>query len=287
MNDTYGPSFIVRQTHDILHLDSSLHEVDNTFNITVNSFLNDYTQSLIPIPAILMSLGLLAIVVLFVVHFIQLCRRCCCDSSSSNQDALTEAIHSNGVKNANRYGFIGICFFVFLVLTLLADQILLFGNESLSDGVNTAKDAVNYMDTLSSTLLDQGYVLQNYGTVLTTDFQSASSGTSCTIPSQYLTYIDDYNTYIQEFVDTVSPIPGQCSDVHDGLDKWGITYKNQTIWVLYAFLLLLVFIYGIGACFKQACPFYTAMIWSELWMIIIFIAVGVELVILVVVSHSL
>ncbi len=274
MNDSYAPSFLVRQTHDILHLDASLHRVDNTFNISVNSYLNDYSKSLIPVPAILMSLGLLAIIVLWFVHLIRFCGKFCCASHEADVDA----IHGH---NASKFGWLPLFFYFFLFLTLLADQILLFGNSYLSDGVNTAKDAIDYMNNLGSTLLDQGYLLQNYGTVLYTDFQSASSSGTCVIPNEYLAYVDDYNSYIQTFVDYVSPIPNQCTNINDGLDKWGITYKNQSIWVLYGFLIILIAFYAIGVFFKNKCLFFTGVGFAEMWMVIIFLAVGVELVILV------
>jgi hypothetical protein len=73
----YSPSYIVRQTHDILHLDSRLNKVDNTFAITYDSQWNDYSKSLIPIPAICMVLGLSAIVILQIVLCLRICFKNC------------------------------------------------------------------------------------------------------------------------------------------------------------------------------------------------------------------
>lgn len=121
-NDSYSPSAVVQELHAILHLDPALQKSSNNFDITVESTWNDYTRSLLPIPIICMSIGLLAVC----AFQIGACCACCC--RKPNTEVMT---HGNDTLRYMR-----IAFFLAFLVVLFYDQSIIFGNKYLSDGVS-------------------------------------------------------------------------------------------------------------------------------------------------------
>lgn len=74
----YKPSPLVVAAHNIPHLSTHLTPESNTFNVSTESLgsitsSNGYLASLIPFPAILLALGVLAIL----IFLFSMCLRCC------------------------------------------------------------------------------------------------------------------------------------------------------------------------------------------------------------------
>src|SRR5690554_6432102 len=120
-NDTYSPGYLVRQTHDILHLDSSLHKVSSTFLISYHDYDNDYSRSSFPIPIICCTLGIVAIVVLQISLCARLCLKACrclpnvATSDQTNSEAIRKA------RNP-RYNLLLYIFVASALLTFAVDQ---------------------------------------------------------------------------------------------------------------------------------------------------------------------
>jgi hypothetical protein len=232
-----------------------------------------------------MTLGILAIVILQLV----LCFRICCKSCRClpKIDASGPFISEQVIKTATspRYGLLFWSFIFFAIVTVLSDQMLIFGNHYLTEGVNTSKDAVNYVYDLSTSLNNQGNYLLNNGTILETDLNNASP--TCPLAAQLASGVQYYTNYIDDYLGYVSPIPGRCNDATDGLEKWGEYYKNCTIWAIYALILILIILYAAGVFMKNKCFLQTAIAITQCFMIILFLLVGVEMVIIVSISPLL
>lgn len=278
-NDTYSPGYLVRTMHRTLHLDSSLQPISNDFNISYDSLLNDYSKSLVPVPVICMALGMIAVVCLQLA----LCARLCCKVCKCLPTVRTATPNEEQEESKRynpRFNFLLFTFIALMALTIIFDQALLFGSKFLTDGVNTSRDAIDYLFDLTTGLNSEGQQLLTYGNQLANDF-SAAETSGCTAAATLSGYVDDYYGYVNDYLDYVSPLPGQCSGASDGIDKWGVTYKNQSIWVLYIMIMLGVILYSVGMCLRSKLTLQISIGISELIMIVLFLAVGVEMVILV------
>ena len=194
---------LVRQFHLTLHLDSSLKPVSNDFGITDGSFWNDYSRSLLPVPVIILSLGLLSISLLL----IGLCCRCCFKScrciNLKDEDSL-KSVSLLSTLNLTR-GFM-----IFMALTILANQALFIGNNFLTSGVDSADSALNVLDSDVSELNSYGTSLETSGNVMLSELQAST----CPDVSSYgiIGYVEQYLTEVNSYISYVSPLPDPISN---------------------------------------------------------------------------
>jgi hypothetical protein len=279
VSDNYSPSYIVRQTHDILHLDAKLSIVSSDWDITYSSQWNTYSRSLIPVPMICCVLGIIAIMILQIV----LCARACCKSCRClpRITASGPFISEDVIRAATnpRFNVLFWSFIIFALLVVLTDQMMLFGNRYLTEGLNTSKDAVNFVYDLTTSLVTQGGYLLNNGTLLETHLNQADAD-GCSMAGTLADNVHLYTDEINDYLSYVDPIPGRCTDATDALDEWGL-YKNAALFLIYGITLLLIVFYGAGVFLKNRCSLQTSMSFTMMFMYLFFILVGVEMVILV------
>jgi hypothetical protein len=66
-NNSYSALLIVRDFHQLPHLNFHLERVSNEFGIKYDDYYNSYTNSLIPLPAIIAGIG--KIILLYISKF--------------------------------------------------------------------------------------------------------------------------------------------------------------------------------------------------------------------------
>eukprot|EP00981_Chlorochromonas_danica_P010259 scaffold3058_cov165-Ochromonas_danica.AAC.50 len=243
-NDSYSPSWIVRQSHNLLHLDSSLKTAGNEFDIFYDNYWNSYTRSLLPIPIICGALGLIALVVFQVSLCSRMCNtNCRCLPEVSDPNAQLTRFDINRIIRS-RYHFLLGTFIFFAFLAIVADQGFIYGGVSLSSAVNTGQNSLDYIHDLFVDLTNEGNSLYIYGEDLDHNLdQAAASCPGATVLQQYL---PGYFTSVDDFLGYVDPVPGQCDDAESGMDRWGIYYKNCSIWVMYGVVLGTIAVYALA-----------------------------------------
>lgn len=90
-NDTYIPSTIVRSIHNLPHLNYLLNKQSNTWDITSDSYWNNYSKSVLTLPLIIGFSGLL-------LFFILLCILSCCNKEEvedNDEDEQQQESHNN------------------------------------------------------------------------------------------------------------------------------------------------------------------------------------------------
>lgn len=276
-NYTYSASWIVRQTHSILHLNAHLAPVSNDFAITYDSYWNEYTRSLIPVPAMCMILGILAVVILQAVLCFRICcRGCrCMPTMEERNGEITAAAASKAL--GPRFSICVGLFVVFGILAVVADQMIIVGSVSLTKGVQTGQDSLDYLKDMFVNLNDYGDDLIVDGNQLNWDLGNASA--TCPQAADLQAYLPTYFDYVNDYLDIVEPVPGQCDDAYNGLQKWGIHYQNSSVWALFGVLLIGIIIYTVGLVFKHKITLQIGIGLSELFMLFLFLFVGIEMAI--------
>jgi hypothetical protein len=208
ISDDYSRLYIVRQCHNILHLDSSLSPSSNDFAITYSSLWNDYSRSLLPVPLICAVLGILALFIFQIFLWVRICHKSlrCLPSRIVGSGIITDDRLDRAVYK--RYRVFFIIFIVFALLTILTDQMLIFGNRYVSQGVNTSRDAVNYLYDLSSTLTNQGNSLLSDASILQADLTQADAQ-GCAAGDSLATGVNTFNSYVNDYLAVVDPLPDQ------------------------------------------------------------------------------
>ena len=266
VDNSYSPSYIVRQVHEILHLDEALKPVDNDFNITYDSQWNDYSRSLLPVPIICGALGMFAVVILSIFLFSRICCKCCRCLPEFGHDA----------KERSRYLGYGALFF--LILVILTNQIVLFGNRYLNEGVSTSQDSVDFLHDLTQTLSNQGNSLLTDGDSLENHLDEAA--TTCPPASSLADGVSEFDGYVNDYLEYVDPIPGRCNDANDAIDDW-TNYKDSSVWVVYAVFWIVPVVFAVGYWWRQKCTVQIGISISQILNIIVFLLVGTVMVILV------
>jgi hypothetical protein len=271
-NISYTPQNIVEQMHQVPHLTGSLKATDNTFGITYDSTSNDYTKSLLPLPLLCMALALLAVIIFQ-------CATCfagCCCQRAVPDDEIRK-------KRLRNYG---ILFLLAFVAVLLFDQTLIFGSKYLGEGVDTADGGLDYVGDTFSTLKTYGADLTADGQDIQTDFTNSANINNCNEANTLNSYMDDYFTYVDDYNQQIQDIPNKVNDAQDALHKYGVDYKNKTVWVFYAMFIVCIVVYAIGMVLKQRVAVFVGMACSDLVMIFVFIICGVVMIILVSDTHQ-
>jgi hypothetical protein len=229
--DNYSPIPIVAQCHNIKHLDPALQEVDNTFYYDVNgTFYNEYTESLVTVPLIILVLGFIATLIVSGV-------------------LLYRAYSKNKETGKADQAFVSIQFLVKLLvagclLTLLADQTVFFANQSFTAGVKTSRDALNALNTRFSDLHSYGQLLSTIGQDFNTNF-AAAVGTCQGIKNESTaigTLMFHYDFVVTSYVGFMEPIPGNTDEFKSYVDT-AESYKDGFVWIVYILVLCTLLAY--------------------------------------------
>jgi hypothetical protein len=275
----YIPSGIVQQAHSILHVDKHLRPVSNDFQPFNLDEWNSYTQSLLPIPYICALLGFLAVLILqcfliLRIYFKEL--RLLPEITISGNKSMTL------IKYAVDPRFLTMFKVVIIAVVIIVDEIILFGNGYLSQGVDIAEDSIDEISSNITLLINAGYILSFDGSLLQTTLYNASTIASCDEASILASNVSVYYTpYVNDYLDYLTPLPTKCQDAHNNLNKWCVHYKNSSIWVVYSIYMILVLVYSVGMYYKNRSVLRFGVGLGEFIMLWLFVLIGVEMVVVV------
>ena len=261
-NNTYTVQDVVKQMHRLPHLDSALQTTSNDFGIYTDSTWNDYTKSLLPLPLICMSLGLLSLLIFQ-------CTVCCCGCFRKAPLPGTQRVNEWSATLSLRYLLGG--FILMTVVVVLFDQVILFGNGYLSSGISTSDDALNYLqntfndlNTYGNDLIVDGYHLRN-------DFTNATIKDNCQQAATLNAYLVDYFTYVDEYLSYISDVPDKCSNAQDALHQYGVHDKNSSIWAFYSMFIVCAGILLVGMLFSNKYVIFGGFCTMDLMLFFVFI----------------
>jgi hypothetical protein len=121
----------------IPHLDYSLQPQSSSFNITLNrnfDLSNEYIQSLITFPAILLALGILSLL----IYSLVLLSQCCftCSKSQPQEQDIIKRFNGDRLQWANRLSYIKtsllVTFSFFLIVAFFANHLQFLVRSNLS-----------------------------------------------------------------------------------------------------------------------------------------------------------
>ena len=156
-----------------------------------------------------------------------------------------------------------------LCFTLAANQVLIYGNLSLSSGVTTTNNALSYLSDTFNDLTTYGNTLNSNGNIVVADFKSALTS-SCDTQPLIDTMNDNYFPNINLYYDEVSPISSDCDNGSNLLSYYGTSVKNEVIWALYGLMTVGVLLYSVGLLFKNKLTLQIAIAVSELLLLLFF-----------------
>mmetsp|Transcript_33867 Transcript_33867/g.49181 ORF Transcript_33867/g.49181 Transcript_33867/m.49181 type:complete len:521 (-) Transcript_33867:442-2004(-) len=270
-NSTYEASELVRSMHQLPHLNQNLQKESSQFNVTFDSGINSYVISLFPLPIMIGSIGLLMLLILQ-------CSLCCRRYSS--------CCKCNWImKSRSAPPFLPLyatCI-VLMIFALAANQILIFGSQYLSNGVNNVDNALSFLSTTFVTLNNYGTDLSIEGNTIVQNFGLASTATCDTQPlieEMNSVYFPNVNLYNSD----ISGVPNNCNTASDNLNQYGITLKNEVIWLLYAVLTIGILLYSIGLFFKHKLTLKGSIAIAEILMFVFFFICTVEMIALMLFS---
>lgn len=284
--NTFTPSDSVKSCHSIPHLNSHLQQQSNDFGLHYNDFNNSYSKSLVILPAIILVLGLLAMIILNGALCLRLCGFCRCAPQDVFIDGEKEIIDAQrpcvSVKKLK------IIFYAAALCAVISNQALFFGNQYMTESISTANDALNFLANTFQSLTDDAAALESDSSVLSADVNGAQQCPALTpaVLSQFNSNIATFDSNVNDFQNFVSPLPSYTDSAKTGLNEYVVDYKNDSIWVLYC-LLMGVAACGLGALWTQSkALMQLGLIVGQLLLLTMIVLGAVEMVV-VVSFHSL
>lgn len=278
-NATYDPTYLVHQVHNLPHLDGGLHPVSNEFNISADSTWNGYTQSLFTLPYIIFSVIFLSLI------FFQLCLccRCCFKQCSCGPGFDVESIMER-YKLRKYFGSITYLkrgFVIFAILALISDQFLIYGNDYLSTGFREGGDSFSFFTNTVQELDDNGNAMLIQGGFVTSDVNAAVSTMTCPLASQAITYIQQFNASVDDYLSIIDPLPGKINTVQNDYDNWINIINNIILWSFYSCLMVSIVPFVVGYRLQSKFILQFAIFWA-ISIVTCFVALcTVEMVVLV------
>lgn len=234
-NDTYSLLNIVKDIHQIPHLNSQLKYESNDWDITIDSQWNSYTKSVLTLPIILFVIGIILILIYLIAIF------CCYKKSTHEYESLSPDIRNSNKESKK----IAIRLLMFVIISIiLIDQLIFVGNNYLTHGINTGSDNLDSLDTIFVNLNDYGDELTNESNNLQSDLSQSCN--TCRNACLLLPSINDLNTYIDNYLSYIEDVPNQCDTIENRLNLYGSFYKSLLIWIMYSLILGCSLMYGIG-----------------------------------------
>lgn len=252
-DEGYSPSYAVRTAHNFPHLKlgfpiekaSSSFEPDN----------RDYQYSIAFLPAIILAVGVLAILFTYVI-FPCCCCQCCkvVDVVKEEETEITESrLHKIVFRRRLAIG----AFFTFIVLIVAANnEMWFYGNDKITDGMKTTVDAFNYMDNYTNFLLYYGSNITSYADDIDTSVDAAVSG-GCTEADELYPMVSAMKYGVGNFSEILDPIPGAIDTIIDNTEEYGFDLRNKYMWFAYLFLWVVPGLYVLGLlCRSKAAKMY-------------------------------
>ena len=264
-SDTYGPSSLVQQVHDIVHLNYRLQKQDNHWGIYQKLEINSYVESTIVIPAICLVIALLLKIIIS-------CGVCCCSSKSDDV--------STNEKRSNRRAVYLFGFIFFILIAIISDQLIFYGDSIFTNGLHLISDNVDYLLSLFSQLSSYSDRLLDLGYNMTSELKSAE--TTCPSASELTKYVaNDYIDYVKEFQSEVSSLSDNLSNADDKYHEYLVDYYQYFLFGFYGLIMFCCVWYALSACFKSKVLANGGTCFSQLFLTVLFVLCTILMIALV------
>lgn len=267
VENSYSLSWIVRQSHHLLHLGPDLKKASNQFDLSYGNYWNDYSRSLLPFPILCGVLGLVAVVA-FQFFLLRRSDR----SKALNSLAMTEHKAVTSV-----FSYIGGAFLFFVSLTMVVSQGLVFGGISLSNAVDTGRHGLDYVRGVFDDLSQDGHDMKGYGIDVALNLDMAEA--TCPYAPALKKYLEEYFHSLNEFMSYVEPIPDRCDDGKGILERWGAHYENCAVWTMYSLILASIVFCALGKFRRSKSTIQVGVTFSQVAVVGGFVLAAIEMII--------
>lgn len=246
---SYQPSSLVELLHLTLHLDSQLHQTSNSFGFSYQNPYNDYVKSLLPIPCIIATVGIISVI----IFCFTLISRACCDvckcaptQKLKENGALDTAVCVNKIfsmKNLTRV------FYLTAFLAVVSDQALYYGYQFIGAGVSSGILSLNKLSIFFGNVDKFCRSLLKNSLILSTE--SSLCGANATDLSATSTTTAQFNSTMASYINMIDPISTFVTTNTNTLADYGTTDFNVNVWLVYGFALFVVFVFEVGICYEN------------------------------------
>lgn len=258
----YKPSMEVELAHSFprFGLDGSPVS-ENTWAFTSNNIGNieisgdsplaKYVAGLIVLPTIILLLGVVSVVIFQLCLLLRWC--CICIRCAPDEEEVSEHVEKT-IKRRNRIFYL---FWFFMLLMLIADHLLYYGNADLKQGIDLLiRETTKLKEIFDSILnlvdknLTQSIVLKTSTTELKNGICGDLSDPANQPYEQYIDILNDAaGTIVSGFEgikNVIAAAPDSLQTVITNADSYGRDYKDKGMFALYGVILSvnLIFMFG-------------------------------------------
>ena len=285
----YKPSALVRQTHQTPHLSPKLVPRSNEFQLDYSSSTadirsNTYGESVVVLPALIGALGILSLAIFFLTLCFRCCwkKRCgCAPDESSLKTATKEDLESWTHRETTRRDAAKRWFVVFIVLTALVIHAAMYGNAEISTATTSGISEISFFKDTFQALEDQGNTMSDLGLDISSEFAAAQISCPAVSATSYQTYIDEYNTAVNDYLNTVSPIAPKMEGLSNMADTYGVTYKDYAMWITYCICMFLLLMYLLAHIVRWRSIIYLCALISTAMLVFILLCCVAEMILAV------
>lgn len=293
---SYTPNGNVVAAHNIPHLTKTLQQTNNDFlGVASNGTLSGpgviaYIESTIVLPAILVILGVLSVIILQIV---MCCRWCCkrwcfktfqscckCVRTHNEGDELAEG---GVVATTTKVGLggVGISFFIFLVLVVVADLTALAGLRNFMNSFAAFSSALVSLGNIFQNIYDGSSEMQTAGNRITTTLSSnMCRNVSPAFLGSFKSGVNSFSVAAGDVASLTSGLPHFFTRINKQLSYYGSDLSS----IVYIYLSVIVFnvLLFVGAAFSRSKMFFSVpFLLSELIVLTLTIISGIEMVVVV------
>lgn len=270
LTSAYSPSDYVRRIHALPHLSFELGRRSNDFEAD-----EDYFMSLLPFPIILSCI----VLILLLFYLGALFSRYCCQCAKCG----LEFDKDNPERVLRMRWKLHVAFFIICFLTIAAVMTVFIGNAKVTDGVKRGIDSIQWLKGVVNNFIDEGYRLRNQGDVIDQALDDVKK--QCSYANQYVRpYLDDYESAVEEYIESIEDIPPQLTDVQALVKKNGIDRKNKYLFQAFTYTALLVALFLVGLVLGSGILLRLSIAISTVLMLGVSILCSLILIVLVMLS---
>ena len=281
----YTPSQVVVAAHRIPHVYATSGKMytggfnltNLQFNPTIPTATTGWLPTVFPVPIALLVLGIVSILLMNVFWFFR-CFSCCRFLKCAPTE---ETIETDPLKVVKSRKFIWYWFLFWLLVVVLADHALYFGNADVDKAIDQGAASFGtlggiFQDVLDS-VIDISLQLVKFNTaILAANAQCQSSMSSAT---------SALTSPISTVTDLVSSLPGKVKPLQNYLGQDAKDYKNRVAFVFYAVIMAVALAFPLAAYFlRSKCAFYLIMTFT--WLIVVALTVICAIVMIFVMIFS-
>lgn len=265
---TYEPSQAVRAAHAIPHYYTNGQLYTGNFNLTNLSTDPMATQGWLPTvfawPIALLVLGLLAIIIMNVLWCFRCFSWCRCLKCAPSE----ETIEADPLKVVKSRKFVWYWFAFWIVVVLLADHAIFFGNADVDLAIDNGADSFG---TLAGMFTNIGSATSDMSTQVTA-YSAAAAYANSGCQGLMTAATSNIAGPVDMVADLVSGLPSTLNTLKGYLGQDAKDYKNRIMYVFYVFILAITLAFPVAAVtLRSKCAFYAIM--TITWAIVVTLTV--------------